>query len=122
MDKTFPPQKVNLTQHGLYVFVHYSSSKLPLPTSKVFKKLWHNNCFYFNCSHSSIFSLFGIFYFLRIVGGGVYSVTNRFKKIVANAWTIFHIVLLFIWFSFVTKISGFVKVDVKGYRQELKPL
>ena len=52
--------------------------------------------------------LCGIFHFFRIVSDGIYSVTNWFQNIVANAWTIFYLALSFIWFSFKTKISGFV--------------
>ena len=44
-----------------------------------------------------------IFHFLQIVSDGIYSVMN--------AWTIFYLALLFIWFSFKTKISRFVNAN-----------
>ena len=40
---------------------------------------------------------------------GLYSwyILTVFSKVVAIVWSIFHLALLFVWFSFVTTISGF---------------
>ena len=65
--------------------------------------------------------LCSIFHFFRIVSNGMYSVINHFENIVANAWTIFHSALLFIWFSFKAKIFGLVKGRPKRVWLGVKP-